>query len=97
MSKRYLQRTYGITVHYSSRHHNYYSAWLYVTKSDRQFKQSSGHPDLRNQGEPRTDLASRGRRKRARREHNTERGGNGSNETPNSDDSESDRMKINQR
>ena len=49
MSKRYLQRTYGITVHYSSRHHNYYSALLYVTKSDRDFKESSGHPDLRSE------------------------------------------------
>ena len=65
MSKRYLQRTYGITVHYSSRHHNYYSAWLYVTKFDREFKESSGHPDLRNRGAPRTDLASRGRRQSA--------------------------------
>ena len=58
MSKRYLQRTYGITVHYSNRHHNYYSAWLYVTKSDREFKESDRHPDLRNRGEPRTDVAS---------------------------------------
>ena len=38
MSKHYLQSKYGITVHYSSRHHNYYSVWLYVTKSDSEFK-----------------------------------------------------------
>ena len=48
MSKRYLQRLHGITVHYSSRHQYYYSAWLYITKSDREFKESSRHPDLRN-------------------------------------------------
>ena len=83
-----------ITVHYSSRHHNYYSAWLYVTKSDSEFKESSGHPDLRNRGETRTDLASRGRRKSARREDDTEQGGNGD-ETPNSDDSEPDRNERN--
>lgn len=94
MSKRYLQSKYGITVHYSSRHHNYYSAWLYVTKSDDEFKESSGHPDLSNRGEPRTDLASRGRRKRARREDDTEQGGDGD-DTPNSDDSEPDRNERN--
>lgn len=89
MSKRYLRSTYGITVHYSSRHHNYNSAWLYVTKSDSEFKESSGHPDLRNRGERRTDLASRGRRQSARREDDTVHGGDGD-ETPNSDDSEPD-------
>lgn len=47
---------YGITVHYSSQHHNYFSAWLYVTKSDREFKECSGHPERQNQGEPRTGL-----------------------------------------
>ena len=94
MSKRYLQRTYGIAVHYSSRHHNYYSAWLYVTKSDREFSESSGHPDLRNRGEPRTDLASKGRRQSARRGHDTEQGGDGD-ETSNSDGSEPDRNESN--
>ena len=44
-------------MHYSSRHHNYYRAWLNVTKSDREFKESSGHPELRNRGEPRTEAA----------------------------------------
>ena len=89
MSKRYLRSTYGITVHYSSRHHNYYSTWLYVTKSDSEFKESSGHPDLRNRGEPRTDQASRGQRQSARRD-DTVQGFDGD-ETPNSDDSEPDR------
>ncbi|XP_068676750.1 uncharacterized protein [Montipora foliosa] len=94
MSKRYLQRTCGITVHYSNRHHNYYSAWLYVTKSDREFKESDGHPDIRNRGEPRTDVASRGRRQSARRQDDTEQGGDGD-DTPNSDDSERDRNESN--
>ena len=59
ISKCYLQCTYGITVHYSSRHHNYFSAWLYVNKSHREFKESSGHSDLCNRGEPQTDLKSK--------------------------------------
>ena len=93
MSKRHLQRTYGITVHYSSRHHNYYSAWLYVTKSDREFKESSGHPDLRNRGEPRTEEASRRRTQSARRAEDTEQGEDGD-ESSNSD-SETDGNKSN--
>ena len=68
----------------------YYSASLYVTKSDREFKESSGHPDLRNRGAPRTDLASRGRRQSARREDDAEQGQDGD-ETPNSDNSEPER------
>ena len=57
MSKCYLLCIYGITTHYSSHHHNYYfSAWLYVTESDREFKECSGHPERHNQGEPCTDL-----------------------------------------
>lgn len=48
---------YGITTHYSSHHHNhYFSAWLYVKESDREFKECSGHPERHNQGEPRTAL-----------------------------------------
>ena len=65
-SKRYLQDEHGISVHYSNRHHNYYSAWLYVTKSDRDYLESNDHPDLRNLGVPRTDIASRSRRLRTR-------------------------------
>ena len=94
MSKRHLQRTCGITVHYSSRHHNYYSAWLYVTKSDREFKESSGHPDLRNRGEPRTEEASRRRTQSARRAEDTEQGEDGDESQSNSD-SETDGNKSN--
>lgn len=93
MSKRYLQCTYGITVHYSSHRHNYYSAWLYVTKSDGEFKESSGHPDLCNRGEPRTEEASRSRTQSARRAEDTEQGEDGD-ESSNSD-SETDENKSN--
>ena len=33
-SKEFLRSEYGIVVNYSSCHHNYYSAWRYVAKSD---------------------------------------------------------------
>ena len=57
-SKRYLSETYDITVHYSNVHHNYFSAWQYVTKSDKVYEESEGHPDLRNGYRPRTNNAS---------------------------------------
>jgi len=57
-SKKYLKDMHGITVHYSDWHHNYYSAWKYVTKTDEDFKQSDNHPDLSNSGEPITNAAS---------------------------------------
>ena len=57
-SKRYLSETYDITVHYSNVHHNYFSAWQYVTKSDTDYEESEGHPDLRNGYGPRTNNAS---------------------------------------
>ena len=43
-SKRFLMEIYGVSVHYSSAHHDYYSAWGYVTKSDKDFVQSENHP-----------------------------------------------------
>lgn len=67
-SKAYLRDVYGITVHYSSIHHNYYSAWKYVTKSDNEFQESQGHPRLCAVGEPQTSTASRSRTQRRRRQ-----------------------------
>jgi len=57
-SKIILAVQHGISVHYSSSHSNYYSAWQYVTKEDEDVLQSANHPDLWNQGAPRTTLAS---------------------------------------
>ena len=47
-SKRYVSEQFGISVHYSNIHHDYYSAWQYVTKSDEAYAESDGHPDLSN-------------------------------------------------
>ena len=56
--KRVLKQRYGITVNFSSHHHNYYSAWCYLTKSDTDFQESEGHPDLKSKGKPKTSKAS---------------------------------------
>lgn len=67
-SKRILLDRCGISVHFSSIHRNYYSAWQYVTKEDEEFLESLGHPDLGNLKPPKTTMASiankAGKRKR---------------------------------
>ena len=71
-AKRFLQETYGICVHFSNIHANYFSAWRYVTKDDTEYKESEGHPDLRNADVPRTTKAheavGKKRKSRLRRE-----------------------------
>lgn len=69
-SKTILQEEYGIAVHYSNVHHNYYSAWSYVTKQDQDFIQSSNHPRLSRNNEPTTNSASRRRHARRNRSQN---------------------------
>ena len=53
----FLLENYGISVHFSSKHINYYTAWKYVTKEDKQYQESENHPDLTNGKEPRTTRA----------------------------------------
>ena len=55
---------YGVSVHYSSVHHNYYSMWKYVTKSDEDYVQSDEHPRLQDAAKPKTSNASQARCKR---------------------------------
>ena len=43
---------WGINVHFSNKHCNYYSAWVYVTKEDGSYLESPNHPDLTNEGPP---------------------------------------------
>ena len=47
-AKNYLNEKYGISVHFSSVHANYYMAWKYVTKDDEHSIESEGHRDLNN-------------------------------------------------
>ena len=53
-----MEQRYGITVNVSSHHHNYNNAWCYVTKSDTDFQESEGHPNLKSKGKPQTSKAS---------------------------------------
>ncbi|KAJ8050579.1 hypothetical protein HOLleu_03834 [Holothuria leucospilota] len=54
----HLASEQGIQLHFSDIHHDYYSAWQYVTKEDRDAIQSPGHPDLRAGTAPSTSRAS---------------------------------------
>ena len=60
----YLKNKWSIYIHFSNRHVNYYTAWLYTTK-DRHYIQSPDHPDLANSGPPRTMSASQARKQRS--------------------------------
>ena len=62
-SKKYLKAEYGISVHFSNLHYNYYSAWKYTTKKDSSFLESDNHPDLSDLKAPKTDTASSSRKK----------------------------------
>lgn len=52
-----IHARYGINVHFSNRHVNYYSAWTYVCKQDTELLLSPGHPDLWNSEPPATTAA----------------------------------------
>ena len=47
-AKNYLLNNFGVSVHFSDDHDNYYQAYRYVTKSDREFVISDGHPNLQD-------------------------------------------------
>lgn len=53
-SKRYLKEQHKISVHFSSVHTNYFTAWKYVTKQDNDALYSPGHPDLSDSAGPST-------------------------------------------
>ena len=56
--RNYVDTKHGIKLHFSSVHANYYSAWKYATKEDKQYFQSPDHPDLKS---PKTQKASQTR------------------------------------
>ena len=60
-AKNYLNEKYGISVHFSSVHANYYTAWKYVTKDDEHSIESEGHPDLNNSEGPSTSKTHNGK------------------------------------
>ena len=56
-SKRFLLERCGISFHFSGIHRNYFSAWKYLTKQDKEFVESPGYPDL-SDGLPKTTKES---------------------------------------
>ena len=52
--KKALNKSYGISVHFSDIHANYYTAWRYVTKQDESPEESDGHPNLTSSDGPKT-------------------------------------------
>ncbi|KAK2562471.1 hypothetical protein P5673_014132 [Acropora cervicornis] len=68
---------YGINANYPSNHHNYYSAWTYVTKQDENFVESAGHPDLKNAAEPKTSRNNKRKRNREPKEEECTEGCDG--------------------
>lgn len=61
--RNYLDRKYGIKVHFSDTHTTYYSAYCYVTKDDKSACHSPNHPDLGTQ--PKTERAIATRKRNA--------------------------------
>ena len=59
-------------MHFSDVHHNYYSAWKYVTKKDEHVLESENHPDLWNSKASKTSTASARKKKCRKREQQQE-------------------------
>jgi len=53
--KEHLRNTHNIVVNFSGNHDHYYSAYSYVTKTDKSFYVSESHPNLSNIGSPQTE------------------------------------------
>ena len=70
-AKKFLQDKYGISVHFSNVHKNYYTAWRYVTKEDENYEQSEPHPDLSNTGEASTTKAHDATKKKSKHRERT--------------------------
>lgn len=64
--RRFVDNKHGIKLNFSDTHTNYYTAYEYVVKEDRDFVLSPGHPDFANTSTPNTTNATRARRKAAK-------------------------------
>lgn len=57
--RNYADKKHGLKLNFSSTHANYFSAWKYTTKDDKEYLKSECYPDLKNA--PQTQEASRAR------------------------------------
>ena len=62
VSQETLTSKFGVKVHFSDKHANYYEAWKYVTKEDNNYILSECHPDLLNSAVPSTTTARKVKR-----------------------------------
>ena len=44
----YADKKHGLKLNFSSSHANYFSAWKYTTKDDKEYLESECHPNLKN-------------------------------------------------
>ncbi len=65
-AKKYLMNKHGISVHFSSSHDDYYTAYRYVTKEDKEALHSEDHPDLAAIGSPKTKACTKAVRRRSK-------------------------------
>jgi len=56
MVRNYAEKKQGLKLNFSSSHANYFSAWKYTTKDDKEYLESECHPELKNA--PQTQEAS---------------------------------------
>ena len=63
-AKKYLLKYHCISVHFSNKHGNYFSAYNHATKHDKDALHSAAHPNLANACSPKTKLGTQAIRKR---------------------------------
>ncbi len=63
--RNFLDKKYGIKVHFSDHHNTYYSCYKYVTKEDETPEHSQSHPDLKNA--PKTEKAISAKKRKGQR------------------------------
>ena len=80
----FLANRHGINVKFSDSHHNYYSAYRYVTKQDKSVYLSPGHPNLSTNGSPKTGKCIRAYREKSRKRKSTDDSGDPSTPTASS-------------
>ena len=84
MVKNKLRERHNIEVNFSEGHDHYYSAFKYVTKEDKDFFVSEGHPNLQEIGSPKTKKCLseyRKTQKQKRKEHSPAPGSSREQET----------------
>lgn len=62
-----MTENYGVVLHFSDLHENYYSAYKYVVKEDGDVHHSNPHPNLQNTSSPKTKKCVQAYREKSRK------------------------------